>query len=265
MPVRSRAARFVNNILRCGGLELRRLGKEPASTPAIFQDVEPWVAEIIERVRPFTMTSDVNISALCHAARYISRCNIQGDVVECGVWRGGSIMAAAITLLAERDLRVLYLYDTFDGMPPPGTVDRVALSKTPAADLLEEADRSSNIWAYATIEEVRVNVASTGYPTHSVRFVQGKVEDTIPIEAPREIALLRLDTDWYSSTKHELQHLFPRLSPGGVVIIDDYGYWEGSRKATDEYINENRLQILLQRIDYNARIAVKMGEREGIC
>jgi hypothetical protein len=86
----------------------------------------------------------------------------------------------------------------------------------------------------------------------------GKVEDTIPADIPEKIALLRLDTDWYESTKHELIHLFPRLQKGGVLIIDDYGFWKGARKAVDEYFAENNIQILLNRIDDTGRMAIKL-------
>jgi hypothetical protein len=92
-----------------------------------------------------------------------------------------------------------------------------------------------------------------------VRLVKGKVEDTVPKNAPEKIALLRLDTDWYESTRHELVHLFPRLLPGGVLIIDDYGHWQGARKAVDEYIAGNQVKILLNRVDYTGRIGVKIA------
>jgi hypothetical protein len=260
---RSWGGRLVNGVLCHAGLELRGLPRKPISAyddPAYdgFWDLEPWVAEIIERVRPFTMTSRARISALCHATRYVARARIPGDVVECGVWRGGSMMAAAITLLAESDIRTLHLYDTFEGMPPPTPVDRTVASGTSASVLLEEADRSSKLWGYAAIDEVRSNLESTGYPPHQVRYVVGKVEDTVPVHAPDKISILRLDTDWYESTKHELVQLYPRLSVGGVLIIDDYGFWEGSRKATDEYVAENP-SILLHRIDMEGRVAVKPG------
>ena len=97
----------------------------------------------------------------------------------------------------------------------------------------------------------------TGYPSERIHFVPGKVEDTIPASAPESIALLRLDTDWYESTKHELVHLFPRLATSGVLIIDDYGHWRGSRLACDEYFEQNRVPILLNRIDFTGRIALK--------
>ena len=116
----------------------------------------------------------------------------------------------------------------------------------------------SSDWCLSPIEEVRKNVYSTGYPNDRFHFIEGKVEDTIPKNSPEEIAILRLDTDWYESTKHELKHLFPRVSPRGVIIIDDYGYWQGARKAVDEYISENNLCLFLHRIDYTGRLAIKM-------
>ncbi len=113
------------------------------------------------------------------------------------------------------------------------------------------------VWAYSALEEVKHNLLSTGYPAERISFIKGKVEETIPLNAPPQIALLRLDTDWYESTYHELVHLFPRLSSGGILIIDDYGHWKGARKAVDKYFSENKLDLLLHRIDYSGRICVK--------
>jgi len=104
---------------------------------------------------------------------------------------------------------------------------------------------------------VKEVLCGTGYPSERIHFVRGRVEDTIPASAPELIALLRLDTDWYDSTKHELIHMFPRLSKAGVIIIDDYGHWRGAREACDEYFAQNRIPILLNRIDYTGRIALK--------
>ena len=89
-------------------------------------------------------------------------------------------------------------------------------------------------------------------------MVPGLVEDTVPSQAPEVIALLRLDTDWYKSTWHELEHLYPRLSVGGVLIIDDYGHWEGARRAVDEFIEAKGLRLFLSRIDYTGRLAIKL-------
>jgi O-methyltransferase len=220
-------------------------------------DFDETDTELCRVVGPYTMTTPPRIYALRRAVEYIATRPVQGSVVECGVWRGGSMMAVALTLLrlgvTDRDL---YLFDTFSGMSEPGDED-VKHSGERAADVLASASRESHDWAVAPIEQVREAVLGVGYPKDRVHFVQGRVEDTVPANAPAKIALLRLDTDWYSSTKHELVHLYPRLGRGGVLIVDDYAYWQGARKAVDEYIQENDLSLLLNRIDYTARLALK--------
>ncbi len=261
MSVKALVRRNLNRALQPTGFEINRVGtEETAHWRTMFYDVEPWVEQIIEKVRPFTLTSRERVSALCHAVRYVARSKIPGDIVECGVWKGGSTMAAAMTLLGERDRsRELYLFDTFEGMTPPSEFDRRAEDGAQASTILENAKASDLIWANAPLDDVRANLALTGYPAERLHFVKGRVEDTLPGEAPGAISILRLDTDWYESTRHELIHLYPRLSVGGVLIIDDYGGWEGARKAVDEYIADNRLPVLLQRIDQTGRVVVKTG------
>ena len=167
-------------------------------------------------------------------------------------------MAAALQLLAQGSCdRRLFLYDTFDGMTPPCDEDRDFCGQ-PAQKLLDTSDRpTSHVWAVSPIEEVKQAVFSTGYEPDKFNFVEGSVEQTLPAQAPDRIAVLRLDTDWYASTYHELTHLYPRLVGGGVLIIDDYRHWQGARRAVDQYIEENKLDLLLHRIDYTGRIAVK--------
>jgi hypothetical protein len=203
------------------------------------------------------MTSNEKLFALVVAVRYVVDRAIPGEIVECGVWRGGSMQAVALALLGrgvtDRDLR---LFDTFAGMPDPTEEDR-ALDGTPAAELLAGSPRDAKIWAVASLEDVREGMAETGYPAERVHYSVGKVEDTLPAQAPERIALLRLDTDWYESTRHELQHLYPLLADGGVLIIDDYGHWDGARRAVDEYFAEQAEPLLLNRIDYTGRVAIK--------
>jgi O-methyltransferase len=211
-----------------------------------------------DQVGEFTMTTAERLFALHEALRYLSAAGIAGDFVEAGVWRGGSSMMAALTLAQLGDHRRVWLYDTFEGMPEP-RADDVKWTGESAASELGEASKTAgarNTWAYATIDDVRMNMARTGYPTELVTYVKGKVEETIPNQAPDEIALLRLDTDWYESTKHELEQLWDRLVPGGVLIVDDYGHWQGARKAVDEFF-AGRPQ-LLARVDYTGRMTVKM-------
>ena len=215
--------------------------------------------ELYRRVDPYTMTTPPRVYALVRAVEYVVARGVPGAIVECGVWRGGSMMAAALTLLrlGVTD-RELYLIDTFSGMPPPSEVDTTR-SGVRAADLLAQEDEDSHIWAIASLPDVSAAVLSVGYPEQQIHFVEGLVEETLPAEAPEEIALLRLDTDWYSSTKHELEQLYPRLAPGGVLILDDYGHWQGARRAVDEYFGKNRITLLLNRVDGTARICVKPG------
>jgi O-methyltransferase len=212
-------------------------------------------AEVLRAVRPWTMTSPERIYALIQAVRYVSTNGIAGAIVECGVWKGGSMAAVARTLLQMKDVsRDLYLFDTFEGMSEP-TVNDIDYSGKRANEVMQE--NSGFRCADAPLERVKEVLLDTGYPKDKIHFVPGKVEDTVPGSAPDAISLLRLDTDWYESTKHELVHLFPRLARAGVIIIDDYGHWRGSRQACDEYFAENRVPLLLNRIDYTGRIALK--------
>ena len=170
------------------------------------------------------------------------------------------MMAAAEALRKQGDLaRELFLYDTFEGMTAPGDLDKTWAGEPAMGLLAVDPDREKNLlWCYSTLETVQQGMQSVGYPEDRIHYVRGKVEDTIPATLPGEIALLRLDTDWYESTRHELLHLFPLVSKGGVLILDDYGHWQGARKAVDEYFEQHPQPILLNRIDDTGRIGIKL-------
>jgi O-methyltransferase len=225
--------------------------------PDLPRHLDDEAKEIVRAVRDRTMTATQKVFALIEATRYVLDTGVPGAIVECGVWRGGSMQAVALALLrrgvSDRDL---HLYDTFEGMSEPTEEDRAA-DGTPAAELLATRPKTARLWAVADLDDVRAGMAETGYPAERIHYHVGRVEDTIPAEAPEQIAVLRLDTDWYESTLHELVHLYPRLVPGGVLIIDDYGHWQGARQAVDEYMAEHEMPLLLNRVDYTARIAVK--------
>jgi O-methyltransferase len=221
-------------------------------------DLDPAFVPLYEACRGATMTSVERLYALYKAVEYVVRSGVPGDFAECGVWRGGSVMMMALALKAFGGVgRRLHCFDTFEGMPPPGELDIRHETGEKAADLLAAEVYGDGIWARAPLDEVQHNLATTGYPAELVTYCRGKVEDTLPAAAPDRVALLRLDTDWYQSTKHELQCLYPRLSVGGVLIIDDYGYYRGARQATDEYFAETGAPILLHRIDGSGRIGTK--------
>ncbi len=244
----------IKKLLARLGWELSHVASRDAQTLA---DLSAADRAIVQRVAPYTLTGLDRRASLIGAVDHIVRHRIAGDIVECGVWRGGSMMAVALALMARGDTaRHLYLYDTYEGMSEPGAADRSHDGET-AAEQLARTARGEGVWCEAGLADVQANLASTGYPAERIHFVQGKVEDTIPATVPAQIALLRLDTDWYESTRHELQHLYPRLQRHGLLIIDDYGHWQGARQAVDEYFAGSGAEIFLHRVDYTARLLVK--------
>lgn len=248
------------NRLRRKPSNLERWHALQASIVASSQD-----RAIADRVRTYTLTGPFRVHALLDAVGYAVARDIPGAFVECGVWRGGSVLAMLLKLqqlgVTDRDV---YLYDTFEGMTAPTTSDTSAF-EPPAAQTYEQAtSKGKRGWdhlfneAMFTEQSVRDTLLATGYPATHVHFVKGPVEQTLPGTIPERIALLRLDTDWYESTLHELEHLYPRVSPSGVLLVDDYGHWEGCRKAVEEYFAPGRAtRPLFSRIDYSACIAVK--------
>ena len=240
--------RWLHNLLGGLGYQIVMIGIE-------FQDVPQTHRDVYRKVKPFTMTSEHSVYTLIRCLEHLHRYQIPGNIVECGVWRGGMMMAALEGLKLLKDAsRHVYLYDTFEGMAEPGINDEekaMGLYRN-----YKRADGSSD-WCRSTLDEVKSNLAACGYDPSKLHFIQGKVEDSIPGTLPGEIALLRLDTDWYESTRHEFEHLFPLVVKGGFVIIDDYGAWAGSRKATDEYLESHGLSYFLHRVDTGSRIFVK--------
>lgn len=221
-------------------------------------DLGPGFGPIYELARPYTMTSLERMYGVYQAVRHVVAAGLPGDFVECGVWKGGSSMVAAKTFLdLGESERALWLYDTFEGMTAPEDGD-VDYTGEPARERMQRDGLTDpGEWCRGPLETVQAAMALTGYPKQQVRYVRGRVEDTLPATMPEQIAVLRLDTDWYASTRHELEHLFPRLVRGGVLIIDDYGHWQGCRRAVDEYLAEYGVAMLLSRQDYTGRMGIK--------
>jgi hypothetical protein len=212
------------------------------------------------------MTSPERLLATMDAVSYAVHRNVPGALVECGVWKGGSVLAMIRVLqnmaVSNRDV---YLLDTFEGMTAPSEQDTSRFD-VPAMETWSSSKASGKLpWQQFfdpdvfNLETVRSLILATGYPANRIHFVKGPVEDTIPRDAPGSIAILRLDTDWYNSTWHELIHLYPKISEAGVLIIDDFGHWEGCRAAVDRYFNEVDRPIFLSRIDYTGRIGIKVS------
>lgn len=245
---------LIKKTLQRSGWELRHTASQEAALVADLSDAD---RAIVQRVAPYTLTGVERRASLLQAVDHVVRHRLQGDIVECGVWRGGSMMAVALALMARGEAsRHLYLYDTFEGMSEPTAADKSHTGESAEAQLARTA-RGEGVWCEAGLDDVQANLWSTGYPKDKIHFVQGKVEDTIPGTLPERIALLRLDTDWYESTRHELQHLYPRLVQHGPLIIDDYGHWQGARRAVDEYFEGAGPGHYLHRVDYTARLLVK--------
>lgn len=240
---------------------IQKTGYQFISTTAVHADPiidkDETFLDIYRRIQPYTMTSRKQCFALYTAVNYIIDANIPGDFVECGVWKGGNAMLIAYTLQAKQVTdRTIFLYDTFAGMTEPGVHDTLLTSSENTHDTWTRQQQTDhNTWCYASLEAVTENLHSTHYPNTKLVFVEGMVEETIPKTIPKTIALLRLDTDWYDSTKHELEQLYPLVSTGGVLVLDDYGSWAGAKKATDEYFLDQ--PVLLAPIDKNVRLVIK--------
>jgi hypothetical protein len=240
------------------------------SEAARYYDITDDEQKLIADLRPLAATSLESLVSTLRAVQYVLDAGIPGALLECGVFNGAQVALMLRVLLhngvTDRDV---YAYDTFSGMPEPGTEDvcvQVAGSLdspppgTPARAIwtsLRRDDGSSG-WVNTPIDQVQALLAGTGYPMDRVHLVAGKVEDTLPAQAPAKVALMRLDTDFYRSTRHELECLYPRLSLGGVMFIDDYGAFAGARLATDNYFAELGLPVLLARVDPTVRLMVKV-------
>jgi O-methyltransferase len=251
----------INSALALLDLEVRRKVEKPgAPFPVEMSRDEKDLFEYVRRNR-LTMVSDERLSATILACKHVSAGRIDGDFVECGVWRGGNALLAAGIFKLHRTPRRVYLFDTFTGMTEPAQVDTVAATGELARTMLSSNQREThNEWCYASLDDVKDVFRQADLLNPNVVFVKGDVLQTlaVPENVPQTISVLRLDTDWYESTKLELETLYPRLSVGGVIMIDDYGYWTGARKATDEYFARGNRHFF-QYTDECGRAGVKIG------
>lgn len=212
--------------------------------------------DFLNIVKPFTMTSEDRIIDLFKSLEYIRINDVSGDLVECGVWKGGNILGMMEYLYHHNMLdRKIWLYDTFEGMTKPSEYD-VDLNNTSADHVILK----NNFYnCYSSIDEVRSNLKLSKFESEKLIFVVGDICQTLTDvkNIPNRISLLRLDTDWYESTKKEMEVLYPKLVDKGVLIVDDYGHWKGAKKAVDDYIFSENLNLHIEKIDYTGIKIIK--------
>ena len=224
--------------------------RHPFPAPARFADFDHDFWPLYDRVKPFTMTTPERLYDLYQSIRYVNEAQIPGALVECGVWRGGSSMLMALGQMKYDTIRPLQLFDTFEGLPEPDADLDVDLIGGPASDRWREG------WIKVDLDEVKANLRGTGYNPAHLEFIKGMVEETLRDSLLPQYAIARLDTDWYASTKCELELLWPRIAPGGFLIIDDYGHWMGARKAVDKFFAGT--PVKMSRVDYSCRSIQKI-------
>jgi O-methyltransferase len=217
-----------------------------------IENASAFEKNLIKIYSKYTMTSDVKIYSLIKSFDYIKKYKIDGDFVECGVFTGGNIMLLKNLLNINKLKKKIWSYDTFEGMTKPSSHD-IKIDGTIASQKYLKKDK----WSSCSLINVKKNFRKQKLDLRNVNFIKGKVEDTLKKSKnlPKKISILRLDTDFYESTKAELNWLYPLVVKGGIIIIDDYGSWMGSKKATDEYFS-NKLNYL-HFIDHSARLIIK--------
>ena len=246
---------------------LNKLTKKSKSQKLQFTDIaielEERDIELIKLIidKKYTMTSPQRLINTLKSCQYVVKNNIPGDFVECGVWRGGNGILAKKVFEYLGSNKNVWMFDTFEGMTAPTSVDVAAKTQLAAErHFLDSQKDTHNDWCFASLSDVHKNCTDAGLDINSFKFIKGDVCDTLkrPKNIPTEISVLRLDTDWYESTKAELEILYPRLSDRGVLIIDDYGHWEGAKKAVDEYFSSQEYKPLFNVIDRTGRSAIKI-------
>ena len=198
---------------------------------------------------------------LYQSINYVFNNDIHGDFVECGIFKGGSAMMMAYMLaenLESEKNQKIWMYDTFEGMANASKYDENIDNQKAFIELdkIKKKENSNDIWAYSSLNYVKNNLKKTNINENNLIYIKGLVEETLHKSKPEGIALLRLDTDFYESTKIELELLYPLLQKGGILIVDDYGHWKGCKKAVDEYFL-NKKDIFFQQIDYSGIVGVK--------
>lgn len=239
---------------------IEKFGYEIINKNQKIVEMTNYDKQLIDLASKYSMTPKIRMFTLLQSLRYLKNKNIVGDYVECGVWKGGNLIIFKKFLDDENNENInnikIYAYDTFSGMTQPDKNDFDLQNKKSASSFLKSNSKKSNLWGICNLSDVKKNLTEF-IDIKNINFVEGPVEKTLDSEnnLPKKISLLRLDTDWYSSTKKELEKLYERVLPGGVIIIDDYGHWNGSRKAVDEFFSKKF--VWKHYVDYACRLIIK--------
>ena len=243
----------VKEILNKLGYDLKKVSNQfPAEST-------PEEKELIESSCKYSTTGIIRMWALVQSIKYIHKKNIDGDMVECGIWKGGNVILMKKMIEKYNLKNKVYGYDTFEGMPD-ATIWDIDYKGNDASNLMRNSKKDEsvrNIHAYASLTAVENNIRDSVGSMDGINLIQGKVEETLREKKnlPKKISILRLDTDWYESTKAELETLYPRVEKGGIVIIDDYGHFKGAKKAVDEYFGDQK--PFMHYVDYTCRLFIK--------
>lgn len=189
----------------------------------------------LDIVKPYTKSNEARLESMAQALRKVDEDRVPGDVVECGVWKGGNIMLARLL----SPTRACWMFDTFDGMTEPHPEYDIKRDGERAIDRYNQKKEGGTKWDAVSLLEVQAGFMELGLVTDKIHFVAGPVEHSLKTITPFRIAVLRLDVDWYAPTKAALEALYGRISFNGFLIIDDYGHWMGCKKAVDEYFRGN--------------------------
>jgi hypothetical protein len=250
---------LLKKFLYLAGFRIYRIDKN-SNKPIELDKEENRIIDYV-RANELSMCTTLNLQQTALACKYIAINKIPGDFVECGVYKGGNALIAAKIFDLYKINKKVYLFDTFTGMSEPTKHDSRTGDKSSTLNkYLSRQQNDHTDWAYASIEEVKENFRKIGLLKDNVIFCKGKVETTLNLVSniPETISFLRLDTDWYESTKKELEVLYSKLVLGGILVVDDYGQFDGARKAVDEYFKIHSPPPFLSLIDNGARIGVKV-------
>jgi len=264
---------LIKSMFHAAGLEITKKNKQNDNVEFDFYDYKDDALQAYNMVKHNTMMAPINLVTLYEQAVYCEINNIEGDFVECGVWKGGAVgvMAIANKNYSQTE-RKLHLFDVFDDIcePNPKVDGKRAIDDVLKFSNKNESDITGKVEAIKGIYDIfgghgtvticnELLVNKIGYHSDNIIYHIGWFQDTIPAHAHdiEKIAILRLDGDWYDSIKIPLQYLYPKVVSGGIIIIDDYGYYEGCTKAVNEYLAENNIVTFLSYNHKGSRYFIK--------